>query len=224
MKNRTALWIGPCLLCLILMGCGGEAPVASEPETPAEKKQTPARAEIVVEAHGPAYVRRHSGAPSSAMELVDSILSESATVIPVGFHAQVNSSFPQEQQRQIVITPTHPFTPDQAELDQAANEVFDSLKTEFDAYTKRTLGDHRLRRQEAEKALALQVKDAQEELQKYQAQFRGIDDSTEAKFTLRKLERKIETLLQERIENNKELEAIQKQIDREQYITLLRVR
>lgn len=222
MQNHTKSWTALLTLCLLLTCCGSEEP-APEPSAAAERvQQGPLEAELVVEASEPKLIV--DGESIDAMQIVESILSESEEGVLLLFHTQIDRDFKREGQCMIWITPNPPITPDQAGVDKAADEIFGLLKAEFDARAKQAQQDALAFYQAQAKTKADEVRRLQQALQVFQESRRGLPQTDASRLERRTLDRQVEVALQEQIEAGEKIEELQKRIARDRHATLLRVR
>lgn len=209
-------------LCVVLCGCGGDEADTSQTPESIKPEQGPIKTEMVVESSEPTLTKE--GEPIDAMGVVEQLLANSNELVAAGYHAQFDREYQREGQRLISVTPMNPVTPDQAATDQAADETFAALKAAFDAYAKQATVDELAYQQALAETETNVVKELQRALQVFQESRRGLPQTDASRLERRTLERQIETTLQSQIEANKRIDSLKKRIDRERFVTLLRVR
>jgi ribosomal protein S20 len=207
-------------LCIALVGCGDTSPDQPEgPAAPAEQKTDPTVA-MVLETSELTY-SFGNGDEEQAIDYVALLVTN--TPEDPSYTLSIDESHQRAGQLRVLLKPTVDDATD-GDLKAQADTLFTELKSAFDqhakeaAYAARNNGTREVSKLDAE------FQAAQKKLRSFQDAVRGLPDSDELRLERRKLERKVETSLQAKIEAEKLVASVQKRIDRERFVVLLRAR
>ena len=221
MPNQMTRWI--CLLvgALLLVGCGGETPEQQSPDNAENTEEAPTHAELVVSAGSePIW---SEGKPVIPANIIDKLVRQDATLAPDNFTVRINDeAFVKEGRIYLVVEPEGQT--DAEALEQAADQVFDRLKAGFDAESKQFAANELTFQQGLAKRARVEVARLQGAFQDYVQAIRGFPETDETRLERRKHERAIKLALDEQIAIEKHIATLQRQVDRGQYTTLMRVR
>jgi hypothetical protein len=196
------------VLCATLVGCGGDdtSRDAAPPDRAAETERTAASAEVLVEVAGLARFPADDDrdAMSVLRSLVESGEIEGLSIDPT-----------HEREGQLLLV---------AEPADRADDAYAELKQRFDAAARDAV-EQAIQKQEALKTSKAEdfaiLQRAMKQMQENLATQAVVEGKT---LDRRTLDRLIETTLAEQIEADKRIESLRKQIERDRYATLLRLR
>lgn len=206
MRNQATLCIGLLVLCLLLVGCGEEQPAAPRPTEPTDEPKAAEFAEVVVEIDGTQYYPESEGRTAVA-ELRALVKSRDAQVV------QIDPDYERAGQLQLIVKPA----------DQA-DGVYAELKEQFDAAARQAVHDELTAQKILVQTTAEDVQKYQQLMQRFQQGLALEVEVNGSKLDRRKLDRLLTTTLTSQIEAEKRVEELQKQIERERYAKLLRLR
>lgn len=221
MRKKVHPWIGLLVLCLLLVGCGGESTTQGPADTSEPKPEHPKPLAMVLEVSEPTYWR--DGEAVDTIDDVALMVHAMQTKLDQGYMATIDDTHERSGQLRVLFE-TSPNGNDEIDLQAASDETFESLKSLFDERAKASLHDELSFQKTIATSAADNIKQLQQSLQVFQESQRGLPQTDASRLERRKLERQIETTLQAQIDANKLLESLQRKIDRERYITLVRVR
>lgn len=222
MWNQTTKWIPLIALCLLVLGCGGESATQDIAES-----SDPSKAEgskplaMVLEVSEPTIWRNNEH--YSATDWVGQVATMPSKM-DRGYLITIDESFEREGQLRVLFDPTWGDEKNAVDLEAEANAHFARWKEGFERTAKEGLEEELAYHEMAAETAGKEIKQLQQTLQTFQEARRGLPQTDASRLERRKLERQIETTLQAQIEANKRVESLQKRIDRERYITLVRVR
>jgi len=221
MMNHSPRWICLLMSALMLTGCGGEEPEQESPGTPDERVEAPTSAELVVSAGSePIW---SEGKPVIPANLIDKLVRNDASLAPDNYTVRINEDdFVDEGKIHLIVEPEGQA--DAEALKQAADQVFDRLKTTFDAESKQFAVNELAFQQGLAKRAREEVTRLQKIFQDYLQATRGFPETNESRLERRKHERAIKLALDEQIAIEKHIATLQRKIDRDQHVTLMRVR
>ena len=221
MNVSAPRWIGLLALCFALLGCGGESTTEPGDSTkPAEQAIDPTLA-MVLEVSEPTYWR--AGEELSTIDDVRLLALSSQTKIDQGYTLSIDASHERAGQVRLLLERTSEQD-DEIDLSAESDKLFEQVKQIFDEQAKQSLVEALAHQQALAKTASQAVTALQRKLQAYQESQHGLPATSESRLERRKLDRQIKTTLQGRIDADKRIEELQRRIDRERYVTLLRVR
>lgn len=223
MHKQTHPWIGLVVLCLLMIGCRGEEEQAKTDHAADEPDQNPTRAEVIVEPTEQALAI--AGQSRQMAELIQAILTDDTVAYPAMAAIQINKGFGSSTRVSfwVEITAVAGRVSDET-VEVLADQAYDALKTEFDARAKQALADEVIYQQSLADTAAKDVKQLQQALQIFQEARRGVPKTDASRLERRQLERQIETTLQAQIDAAEQVKAIQRRVDRQKFVTLVRIR
>lgn len=223
MRKKIHSWIGLLALCLMLIGCSGEEQDVKTDRPADESDQIPMRAEVIVEPTEQTLTT--AGQPRKTAELIQAILTDDTVDYPAMAIIEIDEDFkPSTRVRfWVEIAEIEGLVNDET-ISALADQTYSALKTEFDARTKQALADEVIYQQSLADAATKDVKQLQQTLQTFQETRRGVTKTNASRLERRTLERQIETTLQAQIDASKQAQELQRRIDRDTSVTLVRVR
>ena len=210
------------LLCFFLAGCGDE-PQAAAPDTPYNPEPQTPRIELVVEASEASITA--NGIPRDATDILRDILKDESALPLEGFTIQIDETFVRAGQLLLVIEPgSEAGDATEDALEAAAAATFDQLKTSFQSQAESAIRDELGKQKGVASQARSEVQALQKALQFYQEAQRAAPETDASRLERRKHKLAIDNALAEQIEAEKQIESLQRQIDRGQFATLVRVR
>ena len=222
MRHTITTWTALLILSLMLAGCGGEPDQQGKGNT--DQPAAPAAVEsvaMIIEASEPTYWRQ--GEEVQTIDDVRVLVRGLENGRDAQHTRHIDESYERAGQLRVVFQPKPDARLDK-DLKALSDEYFQEIKLLFDQHAKQALHDELAHHQSTAQSAAEEVKKLQQALQAFQEVRRGLPQTDESRLERRKLERKIETTLQSQIDADKRVASLQKRIDRERYVTLLRVR
>ncbi len=223
MPNQVTRWIFLLTLCLVLAGCGGEEQDTNVDRAKNEPAGPPVRTEVIVEPSDKTVFIDGEARPS--VELVRALLVDPSLDYPV--MAVINTDDAFESPTQVKFSVEIGEVAGrigEGTVKVLADQTTQTLKAAFEARTKQALKDELAFSQSITESAAEEVKAAQKALQVFQESRRSLPQTSDSRLERRTIDRQYELALQTQIETSKRIEALQKRIDRERYVTLLRVK
>lgn len=222
MRKPIMRWIGLLAMCLALLGCDGESATTEPTHSTAPAEQAAAQSlAMVLETSEPTYWR--DGQEVSTTDDLRVMVLSTQSKIDQGYAVSIDESHQRASQVRVLLEPTSRKDND-VDLRAQADTLFAQLKLMFDERAKQALADEFAHQQALAKAAAQAVAELQQTLQTFQENQRGLPATDASRLERRKLDRQIETTLQAQINADKRIEQLQRRIDRERYVTLLRVK
>ncbi|MBX2851798.1 MAG: hypothetical protein KTR15_08650 [Phycisphaeraceae bacterium] len=221
MKNRMTNWTGPLLLCLALLGCDGASSKQPDQSTAPEEQKADTTLAMVLEASEVAYWV--AGETVTAIDGVRAMAEGLEQAEDAGYTVTIDASHERAGQLRLVLE-TVPAGSSKIDLKAESDRLFESLKQRFDQQAKSAAMQEEAHHRAQAKAAAERVKQLQEELQSFIQITRGSPQTDASRLERRKLDRRIENALVEQIAAEKAVHQAEVRIDRERFVTLLRVR
>ena len=223
MMNDLKNWVGLLVLCLLLLGCGGDEPTAEIDPLPEEPDEIPTQIEVIVEPSEAMLFVDGDSRPS--VELVRELLADET----VGYPAMAQITVDDADSSQSRVTFRVAFKAIEGRMKEGAIEgladmVYEPLSKEFNAMAAQSIEDEMIYHKAQAQAAAGSVKELQQSLKAFQETRRGLPQTDASRLERRKLERQIENVLQAQIDADKLVTSLQKKVDRGQHATLQRVR
>lgn len=211
------------MLCFLTTGCGDEEPQAAAPEMASNPEPEALRVELVIEASQASIMT--DGIPRDATAILRDILDADSSLPPEGFTIAIDETFVRSNQLLLIIEPdgTGGDRSDEA-LEGAAVATFDQLKAAFESRAAAATRDELGKQVSAVEQARSEVQALQKALKFYQETLRGNPETDASRLERRKHKLAIDNALEEQVNAEKQVESLQRQIDREQFATLLRIR
>ena len=215
-------WVVLLALCLMLLGCGDDSATTTPTDSTGTTKQAvdPTLA-MVLEASEPTYWR--DGQETAATDDLRVIVLAQASTLDQGYTVSIDESHSRADQLRVLLEQTSDNT-NAVDLSTEADLLFEHIKRVFNERAKQALADELTHQQALAQTASEEVASLQKTLQAFQESLRGLPATDASRLERRKLDRQIETTLQSQIDADKRIEQLQRRIDRERYVTLLRVR
>ncbi|MEM6506032.1 MAG: hypothetical protein AAF711_11350 [Planctomycetota bacterium] len=223
MRYAFTSLFGLIILIHCLIGCGGEPEEEEIPDPPIEQEELQSFA-MVLETSELTLAPSLSEDPADqqAINYLTRLVTDDAPKNR-GFMVTIDESYQRERQLRILLEPSDSSLA-KIDFESEADLLFEYLKWKFDMNARQAAYAELAERTRQARLFETEVQSAQQELRSFQESVRGLPDSNEIRLERRKLERTIETSLEEKIEAEKLIDSAQKRIDRGQFVTLLRVK
>ena len=206
MRHPITSWLALIALCLALLGCSDEPAAAPEADKTPETPKAAEYVEVLIEVGSPKYF------PASEQRTATDVLRGLVEAIAVE-GVQIDPEFDRPGQLQLIVKP----------IDQT-DKVYADLKTQFDQAAREAVQSELSAQQGFVKTQAEAFQKYQQLMKQFQQGLAVEVEVNGTKLDRRKLDRLMETTLESQIEANKRIEALQRQIDRDRYATLLRLK
>lgn len=222
MQQSITQWIGLGLLCLLLIGCGGE-PERQAENTPAQPEQA-AESKVlamVLETSKPTYWR--DGEEAKTIDDVRAMVLAQPSTPDQGYTVTIDETHEREGQLRVLFSKTA-GTDIEVDLAAESDANFDQIKEAFDLRAKAAALQEEAHLKGQVKEYSAQVSRLQGELRNLQSINRGFASTDETRLEFRKLNRQIDVTLAELIATEKAVEQAERRNNRERFVTLLRLR
>lgn len=227
MKEQKTMWTGLIVLAMLsvqgLAGCGGEdatVPAGRSGSSAAAEQQRPV-GEFVVEPSATTLVI--DGEPSEALALVrELVLADGQSLTPEGYTLRIDEAYESKTRLCLVVEPTD--KQDEQAIKDAAGLAYEALAGRFAQRSEAALRDELIATKRRFDETSVLRQSAQEAVRAYSASRSGLDATKESRLQTRRLELQLEQALDEQTKLEKQVQSLQKQIDRQRWVTLVRVR
>ena len=206
MRQTNTRRLALIALCLALLGCGDEPAPAPEIDNTPETPKTAEFVEVLIEIGSPKYFPAYG--ERTAMDVLRSLAEAKAAE-----GVQIDPGFDRPGQLQLIVKP----------IDQA-DQVYADFKAQFEQAARDAVQSELEAQQGFAKTEAESFQKYQQLMKQFQQGLAGEVEVNGTKLDRRRLDRLMETTLESQIEANKRVEALQRQIDRDRYATLLRLK
>jgi len=224
--NTTTIKLGAALTAVVLLllaGCGGSDTQTADdrPQKPQAKAEPPG--EVVFEPSNATF--NVEGEPTPALDLARDLLTADPPITPAGYTLRIDDAYDRPNRLRFVVEPAD----DQTETDddatkQAAGETYDALAAAFATASEAALRAELAYTQEKFDQTSAARQAAQDDLRNYLASRSGLPDTNESRLEKRRLNLKVEQLLQQQGELKKQAESLERDLARQRWVTLQRVR
>lgn len=224
MRKQSRCWTGSIIACLLLVGCGdnGEADMdADRPGTGDKPKPHPG--EVVVEPSEP--VLRVGEQERDTLGIVHMALSDESFPVPEGYTILIDEAFKSTSRLRFVVMPESDSVDTDAALNkQAAGEAYRSLEAAFKERIKAALQDQVVVIKTQVIELKQRASGLQSDLTSLLQSYQGLPKTDAFRERKRELDVQLDRALKQQIDLEKLSQAIQKQIERGRYPTLIRMK
>ena len=221
MQKPITRWIGLIALCVVFSGCGGESATHDPAETPTDKPKNDQPLAMVLETSEATYWR--DGEEAKTIDDVRAMIGGIDLDADAGYTLSIDPEFERAGQLRVLLKAANEAT-SELDLKAASDKLFDQLKSAFDQRAKDAALQEEAHHRDQTAQLAERVKQQQDELKGFLELSRGSTSTQASRLERRQLERQIETALVDQIAAEKATEKAKRRIDRERFITLMRVR
>ncbi|MFN3166720.1 MAG: hypothetical protein ACE37H_06610 [Phycisphaeraceae bacterium] len=206
-------------LLVLLAGCGGDDPATEGPTTPRQAKAQ-APGEVVVE---PSELTITIGAePTPALDLARDLLTADPPIAPAGYTLRIDETYDRPNRLRFVVEPADGQDDDATK--QAAGAAYDALAAAFAKATEQAMRAELGSTEEAFDRTSAARQEAQDALRNYLALRSGLPDTNEVRLEKRRLNLKVEQLLEQQGDLKKQAESLERNLGRERWATLRRIR
>jgi hypothetical protein len=224
--NTTIFKLGAAMTAVVLLllaGCGGDDTQTPTPAKPTKQAPAGAPGEVVVEPSKATF--NVKGIPTPALDLARELLTQDPPITPAGYTRRIDDAYDRPNRLRLVVEPAD----DQNETDddatkQAAGETYDALAAAFATASEAALRAELAYTQEKFDQASAARQAAQDDLRNYLASRSGLPDTNESRLEKRRLNLKVEQLLQQQGELKKQAESLERDLARQRWVTLQRVR
>lgn len=221
MRKTVAIGLILFTLGVMLVGCGGESATSDPAQTPTDEPKNDQPLAMVLETSEATYWR--DGEEAKTIDDVRAMIVGMEPAAEAGYTLSIDPEFDRAGQLRVLLTATTESTSEQ-DLKAASDKLFDQLKSAFDQRAKDAAMLEEAHHLKQKAQLAKRVKQQQDELKGFLELARGSTSTQASRLARRQLERQIETALVDQIAAEKAAEKAKRRIERERFITLLRVR
>lgn len=208
------------ILLLLLAGCGGDDTQATDPGDPRPKAQAPEPGEVVVEPSTPTIIIDNE--PRPTLDIVRALLTADPAPTPEGYTLRIDDAYPRENRLRFVVSPKDKQDDDATK--QAAGEAYDALAAAFATQSEAALRAELVQTQQQFDQASQARQAAQDAMRNYLANRSGLPDTNESRLEKRRLDLHIQQALDKQRALGEQAQSLQKQIDRERWPTLRRIR
>ena len=224
MRIQATRWVVLFTQCLLMLGCGGEEQNNDIDPDPEEVSAFPMEVEVVVEPSNPTLVIE--GRSRQSVELVHELLADDSIEYPaLADILDIDDEFePKTRVRFVikiqVVTGIH----DDESMKILADQTYGVLKAEFDVRARQATLDELEAASEAAEFAKKQVAELQQTIDAYLKSWQGLPATDEYRQQRRVYRVMMDSALEKQIEQEEAVKALQRRIDRERFVTLLRVK